>query len=266
MRIYIEVVKNTIQACLTYRINVLFSVISKFFILLVQVYIWRTLISDTDKLASGTQIINLRDMITYVIISAGISIFMEQSVISKMDLKIKSGEIAMDLIKPFSYKGFQFSEMFATSLCRVFIEFIPLLVISMALFGFYFPDIKYFLFFTLALINGIIINFLIAYIVGLVGFWYISIGHLNNLLFTLIRLFSGAIVPLWFFPKILYTISLILPFRFMYFVPISIYLEKLSLIETIYIISQQYLWIFFLLILEKILWKKGINKLVVQGG
>lgn len=266
MRIYIEIIKNTIQANIAYRINVLLSIISKFLILLVQIYIWQALISGTDKIATGTQTINLRDMITYVIISAGLSIFMEQSVISKMDSKIKSGEIAMELIKPFSFKGYQFSEMFATSLYRTFIEFIPLLVVSMVIFGFYFPNVNYFLLFVIATGNGIVINFLIAYIFGLVGFWYISIGHLNSLLFTLIRLFSGAIVPLWFFPKSLYLISLVLPFKYMYFVPISVYLGKLSYSETISNILQQFLWIVFLLLIEKILWRKGIHKLVVHGG
>lgn len=262
MRVYLEIIKNVFQVNITYRINTVFNVLSKFIILFVQICIWRALLTDAQTQTS----ISLRDMITYVIISAGISIFMDQSVIRKMDSKIKSGDIAMDLIKPFNFKMYQFCEIFANSFYRTFIEFIPLLLFSMAIFGFYFPSIKYLLFFALSLINGIIINFLISYIIGLIGFWYISIRHLSDLLYTLVRLFSGSIVPLWFFPKFLFAISLALPFRFMYFAPISIYLEKMGQNEAIGILMQQLLWIFGLLMIEKITWKKGIKKLVVQGG
>lgn len=81
-----------------------------------------------------------------------------------------------------------------------------------------------------------------------------------------LRLLSGAFIPLWFFPTALADISSFLPFRLIFFTPISIYLEKISGVEAGGLIAQQLLWIIALLVVEKILWRKGIRKLVIQGG
>jgi ABC-2 type transport system permease protein len=107
--------------------------------------------------------------------------------------------------------------------------------------------------------------FLINYAMGLIAFWYLR-GWQNTILWTLNRLFSGATIPLWFFPSVLVTISNFLPLRLMYFVPISVYLGQVTPIDCLNLILQQFLWIGILYLLTKVVWRTAINKLVIQGG
>src|SRR6185436_4423303 len=108
--------------------------------------------------------------------------------------------------------------------------------------------------------------FLLAYLLGVTGFWYLEVWHLDRFLGDLVRLLSGAWIPLWFFPVFLLQVSAFLPFRLIYFAPLSIYLEKQSLATAISWIGQQVFWIFLLIVLEQLIWKRAVRKLVVQGG
>jgi len=118
----------------------------------------------------------------------------------------------------------------------------------------------------LSIINGLLIYFLISYLLGMLGFWYMTIWHFKRLLEDTIRVFAGALIPLWFFPQFLVTVSNYLPFKYIYFIPISIYLQKISLAEAQKAIALQFIWLVTLLALEHFVWQKAIKKLVIQGG
>jgi ABC-2 type transport system permease protein len=100
---------------------------------------------------------------------------------------------------------------------------------------------------------------------GLIGFWYMR-GWQSTIIWILNRLFSGAYIPLWFFPQILVTISYFLPLRLMYFAPISIFLGTVTPLDCLYIILQQFGWMFVLYAVIMVMWRAAIKKLVIQGG
>ena len=119
----------------------------------------------------------------------------------------------------------------------------------------------------LAMLPGAaLLQFLLSYILGLVGFWHSSVWQLGAYQWMLTSLFSGAFVPLWFFPDWLLSISNYLPFRLLYFAPIATYLGKLGVAEAAWLIAQQWMWVAGLLALQRIVWLAGIRKVVSQGG
>ena len=71
---------------------------------------------------------------------------------------------------------------------------------------------------------------------------------------------------MWFFPNSLVVISDFLPFKYIYFVPTSIFLSKSDPTASVLLILQQFLWIIGLTLVEKFVWRKAVRKLVVQGG
>ena len=143
---------------------------------------------------------------------------------------------------------------------------LPVLVLGIVFFSIKYPSVENLLLFFVITLNGIIISFQMSYIVGLIGFWYLSIWHLRFLLGSLIQLFPRVWIPLWFFPQILVEIANFLPFRLIYFAPISIYLGKVEFIDGLYMFMQQIIWIIVFFVTTKIMWSGGIRKLVVQGG
>ena len=56
------------------------------------------------------------------------------------------------------------------------------------------------------------------------------------------------------------------PFESIYFTPVQIYLGEIQGMELAIKLAIQVLWIFMLWLIANAFWKRGVKKLVVQGG
>jgi ABC-2 type transport system permease protein len=73
-------------------------------------------------------------------------------------------------------------------------------------------------------------------------------------------------LPLWFYPDWLLAICNVLPFMYAIFGPMEIYLGRVNVADSGFIIAMQLLWIVLLFGLERLVWARAQYKLVVQGG
>jgi len=266
MTTYLRFARNAFSANAAYRFDSVFQGIGRLIRVVVQIAVWAALYRFTEVKQLGDVAVSLQDMIYYTIVSALITALADNEVIYEIDGKIKTGEIAADFIKPVSFQAYMLSTMLGKSLYSLVFRFAPMALVLIPIFGLYLPDWRTVLIFIPSLLCSVLISFLLSFILGLVGFWYLNIWHIERFLSDFTRLFSGSFVPLWFFPDVLNTISLFLPFRFIYFVPISIFLEKVSLSQAGLYLLEQLLWIAGLFLLSRIVWKRGIRRLVIQGG
>ena len=266
MRVYVEFIKIAFQANIAYKMSVFLRLMTQLVILSVRVSLWRALFKGLGRTTTHMGTVSLRDMITYSIVSTGMSIIITTNVIRQVDGKIKTGEIAMDLIKPLKLKASLFCEAIGNNFVRFFVELIPLLTIGILVYGVNYPPWENFMIFLIALGNGMVILFSLSYLLGLAGFWYLSVWQFRMTLDILVLVLGGAQIPLWFFPEFLIQLSSFLPFKLIYFAPLAIYLEKVTTIDAVGLILQQFLWIGILLALEKLVWLKGVKKLIIQGG
>lgn len=266
----LALIKIAFRSRLAYRSEAGMLFFGRVLALFAQVAIWRALIDTQQGVSSSMGSITQREMVTYVVISRCISVFVSlfagYSPLWRMDDKIRTGEIAMDLSKPIPLRTALFFETIGNNLFEILFGLVPMIVLGALFFGFDVPSPAHFVLFLITTVNGLIIYFMISYVVGLIAFWYLEVWHLERLLNDLVTVFSGALIPLWFFPSFLITISEFLPFRLIYYTPISVYMEKLSFSAAGAQILQQFLWMGVLLLLERVLWKRGVTKLVVQGG
>lgn len=266
MRKYFEYIKNAFKESLAYRVEYFLGIAGTLFRLLVQLYLWRALLGQSEQASTDMGVITLSEMTTYVLMSTIISTLVYSNVIENIDDRIRNGQISMDLIKPINFKTYMFCSMIGRSFFNFLFQLLPILAIGLIFIGIEYPSIQNLLLFCVTLVNAIIIMFLISYSLGLIAFWTIRIWEADMLLGTLIRLFSGAWIPLWFFPKILVNISNFLPFRLVYFVPISVFLGKVELVDCMYLLIQQLIWIVVLFGVTRLMWHIAIRKLIIQGG
>ncbi len=267
MRVYIEFMKNTIQSSMAYKFDTFLRLFSGILFMFIQVSIWRALFKGATEVGTGMGAVTINEMITYAIISTLMSVIISSDAVERIGEKIRSGEVSIDLIRPINFLIYIFSETIGSMGFRVVFEIIPLSILGISLWGISYPSIHNALLFSVALINGMLLYFLLAYIMGLLAIWYMTTaGFFNQIVNSLIRLFSGAFIPLWFFPKTLLGISNFLPFRLIYFTPLSIYLERIEYTESIKLILLQLLWIGILIVIQRIVWRKGIKRIVIQGG
>jgi len=267
LALYREMTLNSLRTSLAFRAEVLLFLFGQLLRLFVQVYIWRALFANSTELSSQAGTITLTEMIAYSVVSTAISVFATNDVIFRVSSKVSSGEIGMDLIKPMSFRSVLFCQTLGVNVYRILFELLPLALVSLLLFGVHLPTLANGLAFLGLVVGGLILNFLITYAIGLIAFWYILVWQVNTVLNGLIRLLSGAFIPIWFFSDTLVKLSYFFPFRLIYYEPIAVYLGKTTgWADLLGLFAQQLAWIVGLLLLQRWMWGRAVRRLVVQGG
>lgn len=264
MKFYFAYIKNVCKQAFTYRFDYVIKVLGNILALIVQYYIWKALLLKEITMN------NMRDgmqyMINYIVLSAVIKSLTESGIISELNEKIRSGNILMDLIKPFDFMMFMFCSKIAKSTYKFFFLSLPLLLFGVFVFGLSSPSLYVVCWGVIVVIDGIIIMFLMEYILGLLSFWFQQTWILERFLNDFIKLFSGAIIPIWLFPKSIQTISQYLPFRYIYYEPITVFTSMVGVNSIVRLLIFQVLWMIILWMISKILWIKAVKKITICGG
>ena len=120
--------------------------------------------------------------------------------------------------------------------------------------------------FILSAILGFGVLWSISFAVQMTSFWLVNIWSLITIKNVFVNVLSGSMIPLWFMPEWMSGVMSFTPFSSIYFTPVQIYLGQLSFSEIALKCAVQLVWIIIIYFIGNILWKKGQQKLVVQGG
>jgi ABC-2 type transport system permease protein len=184
-----------------------------------------------------------------------------------MATQVKSGAIDTDLMKPLDFHFYMLARSFGETVMGITVLAIPALLIAYLLLDVQLPqDLPTTLLFSVSLVLGYLLLFHLNFILGSLAIVALDIRHISWAYFSLIRFMGGQIVPLWLFPPILAALAEVLPFKGTYFIPISIYIGKLTGAEAIRALEFQLVWLVALVLLGRILWAWAHRRLVVQGG
>jgi ABC-2 type transport system permease protein len=80
------------------------------------------------------------------------------------------------------------------------------------------------------------------------------------------NIFSGALIPLVFFPGWLQTVAAILPFQGLVSTPAMAYLGKLDWSTTVTLVAIQALWAVGLVMLGRLAWRGASRMVTIHGG
>ena len=101
---------------------------------------------------------------------------------------------------------------------------------------------------------------------GLIAFWLMTSFSLDWILGALLQLFSGLLVPFWFFPEPLATVARHLPFAWVVYYPNAVYLGRLSTTEVWLHFGLGLAWAAVFLAGVFWLWRCASTRITVQGG
>ena len=111
------------------------------------------------------------------------------------------------------------------------------------------------------------INNSIDFFVGGICLYTESIWGINMMKQVIVLLFSGATIPIAFFPDTLKTIVYYLPFQSIYNAPLSIMLStNPNSSATANTLLLQLFWCIALNIISAVFWKISIRQITVNGG
>lgn len=122
------------------------------------------------------------------------------------------------------------------------------------------------LLFLLAVFVGVAMYHLIAFLFGLLAFWFTRVEGFHSLYFVSFIFLSGEIVPIHLYFEPFRTAARLLPFRYIYSFPVEMYLGKLSAAEQVFGVSVGFFWLFVLAGLWNTLWRRGLATYGAFGG
>jgi ABC-2 type transport system permease protein len=184
-----------------------------------------------------------------------------------VDQKLRSGDIAVDLIKPFNYMLTVFADQLGRSLFIATFTVVPTVLVTGLLFGFQLPNSAgNALAFVVSLGLALAISFALACMIVMFAFYFLATFHFQWAMGALKTLFAGSLVPFWFYPDRLRSVAEMLPFQFLGFFPAATWMGELSSQDILRNLGLGALWTILLLGFCGWMWGRITRRLVVQGG
>ena len=263
MKKYFYVVKTQIIKSLTYEFNVYGNIIMQTIIMITSAFFWRALYKNRTTVNG----VDAESMLTYIIISSVLSVLLITNVERRIQTSVEKGTVAADLMRPISLFGVYFAEDIGNILALIFQNMFPILLIGSLMIKVpLMADIHDLPVFILSVLLSFMINWLIAALFGMMAFTAVNIDALIQVKKHLLRLLSGSIIPVWFFPEAVSRVLKALPFVYIYQLPLSIYIGKGDRAEQIGQMKIQFLWLVILFAIFLLLQNRVTKKVMVQGG
>ena len=258
-----EIIKINMKTILAYATTAWGALFTTLLQIFVFYYIWMA-IYKFDSVING---VSKEQIITYIILSRILYTQITWGFIPKIGSKIHSGGIIMDLLKPIDFQFFMYLGRLGDFIAFACMTAIPVLIVCAFTLGMQPPPSPLVLiYFFISLFLAMSISFFVEFWIGLLTFYTNFSWGLQTFQESLVALFSGALIPLSFFPGWLLTITNLLPFKEMSYSPVAIYLGLIQgnkIFETLFF---QLVWVIALLILSRIFYSFVIKKITVQGG
>lgn len=261
---YLAFVRSAIQTRLAYRGQVWTGLIYRLIQIFAKIAIWTSIYAG----APAVNGVSLPQMVTYAIVSGTIlDAWLYPDLIRNIDRALKSGDIAIYLLKPLRYPAYLFSIEFGNFAYEVVVVMVPTIAI-VGLFNAILPPASLAdgLLFLAYWALSFLIVFLIATLIGLTAFWLMTAFSLEWLLQGILTIFSGSFIPFWFFPEPLGAVARHLPFAWIGYYPTAVYLGQIPFGDAVLYLFYGALWAAALMVGVALLWGRASLRLTVQGG
>ena len=113
---------------------------------------------------------------------------------------------------------------------------------------------------------GTVSNFLSWSLVGYLAFWFEEAESVMWMFATVANVLTGWFIPLAFFPSWSVPILEILPFASWSYIPIAIFLGLYDADKQMFLLLVHLAWIVVLLLINRLVWQKGVRKFTSVGG
>jgi ABC-type uncharacterized transport system, permease component len=263
MKKYLYIFKSNLMANLQYIGNIMIGFITYFMMIFIFLNLWQYIYSDSSELINGY---SMNQMVWYVIITEVLWYATGgRKLCRKISEDVKSGNIAYNINKPYSYIGYSLSSHMSEAILKGILYSIAGVVIGLILLD----PIKDFSliaipFITISMLLAIIINTLFVICIGLVSFWIEDSGPFYWVYSKLILVF-GTLFPVEYFPSIVRPFLMLSPVYVTTYGPAKLFVD-FSFTNLLVIILAQIIYLVIVLLLATFIYRKGVKRLNVNGG
>ncbi len=263
MRLFFEIFHLALRRQMTYRGAMWAGLLTNVFFGLLRALVMIALYGDNQVVAGMT----LQDAITFTALSQAVIAYLSFWGWYDVMNSVNSGEIAGDLLRPFSYFRFWLAVDLGRSVVNLVLRGVPILVIYAFFVELTVPStLRQWAMVAFALSLGWLVSFGWRFLVNLSAFWSPNAGGIGRFAFGIVAVLSGFYMPLRYFPEWFQTLCRLTPFPAMINTPIEVYLGLLTGAELARALGNQLFWAVSLFLLCQWTLRRGVHKLVIQGG
>jgi len=261
MHKYLSIFGITLQEIFTYRLNMVMWRVRQIFVFLIPFFIWRAVLGQGGDIYGYS----FATIMTYLFGTTVLRSLVMGSRTIDLGWMINSGSLTIPLMRPLNIFSFFFIRDLADKLFNLtfmFIE-IPLILLIFKPPVFIQTNPLIVLYATVSILLAIIIYFFINVIFGSLAFWTRDIWAPRFLLMVIMEIATGAMFPLDMLPLFWQKLIFATPFPYLLFIPLKIYLGTDPQFLSHILIALG--WVFFLGVITKLVWRKGIKSYEAEG-
>ncbi len=251
---------------MAYRMNFFLQILSGILSSLFIVLLWMAVFRSAGRELIGGY--SLPQMVTYLLGAGLINTFILATAENpETSLNIQDGTLSFLFLQPISPYGvwlirdlggktFNFS-MGIAGYGLVFFFFRQYLFLP--------SSSGYLLVFLLSLIMAAFLQFFLFEALSLLSFWVENTYGIRFTMRVVLEVLGGSIIPVSLFPTIFHSILMLLPFQYLIYLPMEIYLGKIPLEQTGWEFLKEAGWISVLGLINYRIWKRGVRQYVAMG-
>jgi ABC-2 type transport system permease protein len=263
LRMYLEFARVGFVNSLAFRLRYFTGIVTYFIYVSVYYFIWKAIYEHSASIEG----FDFPHLLTYIGVGWIIRSFYFNTIDQEIAYQVTEGRLAMDLIKPVNLQGMYLARAAGESVFRLGMLTAPTALVLFIVYPLRRPaDLGH----AGAFVASVILSFLIVaginFAVGTFALRLQSILGLLRAKFFLLELFSGLLLPISFFPKIFQKIFALLPFQYISYVPMLIYLGNLRGAGLVRALALQVFWVAVLLAIGDGMWRWSSRKVTIQGG
>lgn len=260
MKKYLSVFNISFQQEFVYRLNFIMWRVRNVIQVILVFFLWDSVFSNPDRVVFGY---NRASILTYVFGILIVRAFVLSARAVDVAGEVSNGDLSNYLVKPIDYFKYWFTrDISSKALNLVFAVFETIFLYLLLKPPFFLQtNPLYLLGFVISVILAMFIFFVILFITSAVPFWMPEVAWGVQFIVVMIvtEFLSGALFPIDILPRYLQNILYLLPFPYLIFFPLQVYLGKLGAMEIITGLLISLFWAAALWFLMKTVWSRGLK-------
>ena len=260
MKKYLSLFNISLQQEFAYRLNFIMWRVRNVIQVLLVFFLWDSIFSDPDKVVFGY---NRASILTYVFGILIVRAFVLSARAVDVAGEVSSGDLSNYLVKPIDYFKYWFTRDISSKVLNFVFAIVETVLLFLILKPPFFLQTNplYLLGFIISIALAMFIFFVILFITSAIPFWMpeVAWGAQFIVIMIITEFLSGALFPIDILPQTFQNILYMLPFPYLIFFPLQVYLGKLGAMEIFRGLSISLFWAVSLWFLMKMIWGKGLK-------
>lgn len=257
MEKYFWAFKMSIARVVTYRLDLIMGRIRNIIVLLLLYYVWLTLSAGNGQFAG----LSAQELTTYVFLASILRRLLFGGDSRQVSQDINEGKFSLYLTRPVNHFVFNYFEELAERVIQICMSILEAIIIGFILHINFFAQTEMVTLFLFAasVFLAHILFYIMTYCLSLISFWSRESMGPRFLFDWFVDFAAGSYFPLHILTGIFWQITLFLPFMYLVYAPIMIYLGRLTGAQSLRVLFIQIMSIIIVGIITNTVWKKGLE-------